>query len=621
MTMSNRQALARQLAEVEASLDAPRFLWLRPEVLIHDHAPPGSGPCPCCGSRHAAIVERVSLRDLVIDCETGRRALVGAVRPEVWEAVTAEAQAHDLLFRCSRQQAPLLLDDGDQHALVGGGNRSGKTTVGLYWLALQWLRHGGPGRRLWLVASTQAKAHRLLEKLFLGTGESPPILPRALVRSMPATHRASSLLTTLADGTLIDLKYWEGDPGAEKLKSDAIRAALVDEAAHLPGPDSLVALRGRCLDAGGRLLLASTPRPDHFLKEEVVDPAEAFARLPEDDERRRTGEHEGARWRVESFSLLDNPWLDAAVVRRELAALDPEDPAVLRDFFGKWVASAGMLWRDFDVSRHVHLDEARSVADMRATAAQRAGVEQVDATAAVVRRLFQARPSPHFLGIRATNARFILSSDVNCHPMSTVVLQVTADARAPEDRSRWHVWVVDVIQSYQSNSLRHAEKLVDLQWVRAWSPTATASPYKGAGMIVDPTAIQRDPTVHRHGRDPVGLPETLGRLGFDCRPPQYRSTPEGPRVVHLARLDSHTLIHKLLREGRLHIAQRCESLIESFLEQVDSGDGVVPLTKSHTKSDRLASPMDALRYGAWAIFHGGHESGGLPAPGSLPRAA
>ena len=130
-----------------------------------------------------------------------------------------------------------------------------------------------------------------------------------------------------------------------------------------------------------------------------------------------------------------------------------------------------------------------------------------------------------------------------------------------------------------------------------------------------------DPTAARHSPK-TSLSETWGRLSLDTRAPEYKSGPTGPTVRHpLPRYDSFTLLHRLIREGRLHVSQRCEALVESFLEQQDSGDGVVAFVKSHTKSDRLASSSDALRYGCWAIFHGGHESGGLPAPGSLPRAA
>lgn len=604
MSLTARQVLLRRIDEIRARVSEVRFLHLVPRVLIHEPSTDGE-PCSCCGSLHAAVAETIPLLEVVVDCQLGRRIYRDEVAPDRWDVVLSDASRHAVDFRVSRSQVEVLLaEDGPPHVIASGGNRSGKTTLGLYFLALQWLRRGGPQRRFWLAASTLPKAFRLLEKLFKGTGESPPILPRALVRSMPETHRASSLLTTLADGSLIDLKHFEGDPGAEKLKSDAIVAALVDEAAHLPTPDSLVALTGRCLDAGGRLFLATTPRPDHFLKE-TVEHAQAFARLPADDERRQTGAHEGARWLFAPFSILGNPWLNPEEVRRTLAALSKDDPAVRRDFFGEWISNEGLLWRDFNPEKHVHLDEARHVAQMRATLRERARTSTVDATPAIARRLFQERANPHFRGIRATNTSYILASDFNCHPMSGVVLQVTCDEKDPADRARWHVWVIDSISRAHSNSLAFAEDLVDLRWVRTWAPTATKSPYAGCGMICDPQAISRDPTAHRHGRDPHGLAETMGSKGFDARAPQYRVNNDGTRTqVHTTRYDSHLLLLRLVREGRLHVSQRATALIESFLGQLDSGNGIEPLTRSHRKSDRLAGPMDALRYGCWAIFHG-----------------
>ncbi len=143
--------------------------------------------------------------------------------------------------------------------------------------------------------------------------------------------------------------------------------------------------------------------------------------------------------------------------------------------------------------------------------------------------------------------------------MSTCVLQVVAPpgagpGEAAEDKDRWHVLVIDLVQSAHSNSLAHAERLVDMTWIRTWAPTATRSPYLGCGMICDPTALSRDPTAHRHGRNPHGLAETLGKLGFDGRAPQYKIEQDGPKAVHTTRYDSHTLLHRLLKEDRLHIS-------------------------------------------------------------------
>lgn len=616
MTLSMRQQREQKIAQIEAALVRPRFLWLRPRVLIHDHAPSGAGPCPCCGSRYAAIVEERPQLEVVVDCVSGRRVYAADVSPATWSKVTAAAERHDVPLRLSRTQAALVFDESAPFKIASGGNRAAKTTAGLVFMALEWLRRGGPQRRFWLIASTVPKCYRLLEKLFLGTGESPPILPRALVRTMPATHRASDLRTILADGSVFDLKPFAGDPGAERAKSDAIVAALVDEAAHLPTVDWVTALRGRCLDAGGWLWFASTPRPGHFLRD-IVDDAHAFRRLPADDPARVSGKHEGARWLAHAFPIPSNPWLDQAAVAAELASLDENDPSVRRDVFGEWNTSGGVLWR-FDQERHVVLHEGRTIAAMLGELRRRAGGELIDVTDRVVAGL-TARPNPHHRAVQATNRRYLVASDFNVHPMSSVVLQVAGDPRAPGDKDRWHVVVHDSPQSAHSNALLHAERLVDPAWVRTWDPKATASPFLHALMICDPTALGRDPTAHKHGRDPGGLAATLARATFDARAPSYRLGEGGAmKPVHLPRYDSHLLVHRLLAEGRIHVSARCVALIESLLNQEDSGDGVVPFVKSHTKSDELAGPVDALRYALHAIFHGGSTPAGRPAPGHLP---
>lgn len=607
--MRGRAALFRRIDEIKANLDRPRVLIIEAVLQVHDHSV--GRRCPCCGSINAYATESRVLVELAIDLLTGDRFKRDEVSDDVWAGLEQSGARRRVEFRCSRSQEPLLLDESNRHLLASGGNRSGKTTLGLYWFALQWLLRGGRLARFWLVASTLPKAFRLLEKLFKGTGKSPPVLPMELASVMPGTARASDLLTTLADGSLIDLKYFEGDPGAERLKSDAIVAGLVDEAAHLPTVDSLTALRGRCFDEGqgpGRLYLATTPRPASILKAEVVDPAKAFELLAPDDERRVTGAHEGFRWRMLEMSLLDNPWLGQESVQMELRAADKEDPSVLRDFFGKWVSNAGPLWRDFSVDKHMMRNEARRFSELGSSARAALGVDGLIECTPKIVRLIAGRKSPHYRGMVATNTEYVLGQDVNCHPLSTVVVSFACDPAAPDDTDRWHVFVWDVVQTFEGNSWKHAEKLASTRFARIMRPVDDASSLLGACLVCDSTAITRDPTAHRWGADPHGLPETFGKLGFDVRAPSYTLDvkPRNP-----SRYDSHLLLHRLVRPteahpaGRLHVSQRCQSLVESLLEQDDSGDGVTPATKSHTRSDVLASPVDALRYVIWAAFHGG----------------
>lgn len=598
-----RRQIATEIRQLQLQLQRPRFLRIVSKILIHEHRGPRSRSlCPCCGSSTAEITETLAGEDLILDLELGDRYLHGETDPDHWRDLAVLAKTQEVPLRMSRPQAALVLDQTDRHLFASGGNRSAKTTAGLYWLARQWILRGGRNRRFWLVASTLPKAYRLLEKLFRGTGESPPILPSSLVDYMPATPRASDLQTRLVDGSLIDLKYFEGDPGAERLKSDSIIAALCDESAHLPGPDSLVALRGRCLDAGGRLFFATTPRPSHFLREEVVEPAMAFDALAEDDPQRLEGKHPGSRWHFKQLILMDNPWLDRDIVLRDLRSLNPEDPAVQRDFYGSWISGSGLLWRDWSSERHVLVHEARDFSGIGLSTRGTLGVSgHVPITDQVVRLVF-GQPSPHYLGTRASNTRYVLGSDVNCHPMTSVAIQITAPQGKEADRDSWHFWAMEEIRTSHGSSYAHADQLRSTYFGRMLEPGRKDSPFEGAGIIIDAKSLGWDPTAHKFGGDPQGIAMVFGRLGFDLRSPLYVPTDKGPRPKPPNRRDCFILVKRLLREGRLHILNRCHAVIEAFHRQEDSGDGETPV-----KNDPLDSAMDALRYALYGIVHAPEE--------------
>lgn len=595
------RALERAIAAAEAAAARPRYLRLRAEVLVHDRveSPPGA-PCPCCKSRDAEIVERHEVADLVVDLHGGARITEASVAPETWAELCSVAEHHDIPLRASRRQAALLLDETDRHLFASGGNRSGKTTTALYWLALQWLRYGGPQRRFWLVASTTPKAYRLLEKLFKGTGgDSPPVLPSALVGSAPETHRSGNLLTTLVDGSLIDLKPFAGDPGAERAKSDPIVAAVVDEAAHLPSPDWLVALRGRCVDLRGRLFLASTPRPGSWVRE-IVDKALEFQRLDAADERKATNSHEGAAWHLEPFPMDENPWVPLANIERDRLTLDMSKPENQRDFAGLWVSNEGLCWVDFSPEKHVIAHEARDVSRLGpAVLAHHGAAGHVPVTPRIVRRLF-GRPNPHYRMARASNGRYIIGQDVNVSPMQSVLVQVTAPADKQDDPETFHYWIIDGVTTTRTNDLRHAERLVSTELARALDPLGSGSPLKGCGVIMDSTAINYNSTGHRGGSGNIAV--EWGRLfDLDVRAPMYRPTANGPGNRNPTREDNYRLIHRLLAERRLHVFSRCGALLNAFELQLAEPDGCCPIDSRRGKYDELAGPMDAMRYAVYAI--------------------
>ena len=605
-----RNRLAAAIAELTAQLSRPRFLRLRAELLVHDRRPEVDGTrCPCCNSKDAGIVERRLAADVVIDSHTGARILEAEVSAAAWAEYCALAESHDVPIRCSRATLPLLLDETGRHIFASGGHRASKTTSGLYWTALQIIRHGGSERRFWLCSTTDEKAFGLLAKLFRSTpapsgGSVPPILPGALISRSPATHRASNLQTVLLDGSVIDLRSFHNDPGASRAKADPIVAALVDEAAHLPSDAWMSALRGRTVDLRGRLWLASTATPSSILND-LVEKCLAWQRLLPDDPRRASGEHEGAAWIFQPLPMTENPWVARANIERDMRTIDMTRPENRRDYLGEWCASEGLCWINFSADPespicHVVAHEARTVAALspRVLAEHRAG-GHVDITERVARGLF-GRVNPHVPMARASNFRFVIGQDVNVAPMSSVLLQITAPADSRDDRDSWHFWATDSISTPTSNSLHHAERLVSTELARVLDPEGKGSPLRGCGVIVDATAIGRDPTAHKHGQS-GSVVETFWRVGLDARAPAYRQTTNGKPGHHNPEvLGRFTLIHRLVNEGRLHVFSRAGELLRAFGSQLVSPDGIVPLDARRGKWDAIMGPMDAMSYAVYA---------------------
>ncbi len=253
---------------------------------------------------------------------------------------------------------------------------------------------------------------------------------------------------------------------------------------------------------------------------------------------------------------------------------------------------------------------------MRPEVDRRAGRRQVRVTDSIARRIFQARSNPHVRGLKASSTAYLLGADVNRSPMVTVAVEVTADAADPTNRDRWHVWVIDHVYTYKGHSLAHVQRLSSERWARTWAPTVDASPYKGCGIILDPTSFSRDPTADAFGGDPRGIAKLFSDHGFDARAPQYRVDGAGPHALHVPRKDSHLLLHRLIDEKRLHVSVRAHLLSTALCEQEAAPCGLEPLTVSHSKSDRLANPVDGLRYLCHAISHGdrAHRAGVEPSP-------
>lgn len=620
MTLSVKQENARKLNEIRAALARSEYVHLQCRILVHDKAPEGARPCPCCRSTTAQISREVPDGEVLIERATGRRFHPGDLSPALWDRAVAEAERHRIDFRVSEVQYPYLVDETDRHALIAGSQRAGKTYLSCVWLARQWVRKGGKLRRFWLVAKTLDGAFELLRIIFEGDGNAPPILPTALAVRRPKSSIGTGdrLNTIMVDGALIQLRRFGADPTGSGLKSRPIVAGITDEAAEMEHESALRALLGRCIDLRGRLFLATTPVGGSFLREKIVDQVEVWERLPADHPDKATGI--GAQWLSASISMKDNPWTDPAGVARDMAAQDKDSPSYKRDVLGLWTTGNGPMFPHFSDERHTYHHESRTVAGMMPLINRLAGCPQRRVTDSLVRELFQKTANPLYRGLRATNSAYLLGQDCNGgrRAMNTVIVEVTAPAgQAKLDPDTFHFWVIDVKQSWNSDALHHAEAmgpgLEGTRWARAcWSASAPASPLVGCGIIHDATTISYDPTHTRYGGDPRGLVEIYGDRKFDLRPPKWELTEKGWRPRQPDPGETYLLLSRIIADGRLHVSARCApNLIKSLARQERSDKaGFTPV-----KDDNINGPVDALRYLLFACTYGLSPALAAPAGG------
>lgn len=561
---------ANAIAQLQAVFDSPVLLHIRTRILIHGRARKNDPPCPCCGSKQARIVEEREDLELLIDRVTGERRLRSEVKDKAaFDGLAAVARKVDIPLRCTRQQLRLLLDT--KHKIVGalGGNRSGKTTTGVYWFVRQWILRGGKGAKLWWVAPSRSQTMIGVEKLITGEvsdRQQPPALPLdpatgrpLLAVSWPETHRSSDQRIVMIDGTVIAL-YHASRPDGDNFKGNSARAILLDEACAVKHRPNWTVLIMRLADSGGQLYFATTPKAGHWLKEEVID---------------RQNDKE---FHVESLSSRDNPWQSKDELQRSISVCKDENQ-VRREIDGQWVGDSGSLWIHWDPRTMTYDDPSFNLPKDRQDVTQQAI------------RGFWVRGNQYMRSMTPQNTAFVGGQDFNVNPMTTVICKVFGDPKNPDT---WGICVVDEVVTHHTDTWRHGN------WMKSEKCRYGRVSYSGIPIACDSTACNFDPTrVKGSSHYGSSAAKTLTELGFDARPCMLSSKghPVNPNLM-----DSISLMHKLMREGRLLVhGTRCKDLLRSLEEQTVKANGL-PDKKSNTASDKLSSAIDALRYLCWALF-------------------
>nr|WP_276598882.1 terminase family protein [Nannocystis sp. SCPEA4] len=451
-----------------------------------------------------------------------------------------------------------------------GGIRSGKTTSATYWLVRQWILKGGRGARFWWVSPSRGQTRIGVEKLVLGETSDryqPPALPMDsdgipfLAVGWPESDGTRKQRITMVDGSVIELQH-ASKPSGGNLKGRSVRAILLDEACEVAHRPNWTVLLGRLMDSGGQLFFATTPRGGHWIKEETVD------QMPVNKD-----------IRVESLSSRENPWMSKEDLERTIAACKDENE-VRREIDGMFVGDLGSLWIHWDPKRHTYDGPTFDLPK-----------DRQDVTAQAIRGFWRSGGNQFLRTMVPQNTNFIGGQDFNFNPMTTVVAKVFGDPQKPET---WGVCVVDEVQQWDSDAYKHGS------WLKSEKCRNGRVSYAGIPLACDSTSCNYDSTrVKGSSRNQSSSAKELVKLGFDARPcmTSSRGAPVNPYL-----LDSISLMHQLMREGRILIhGTRCPQLLRALEDQQVRSDGK-PEKVSSTASDRLSSPIDALRYLCWALF-------------------
>lgn len=578
-----------ELQAIKDAVDAPVLIRVRTRILVHGRSSTGE-PCPCCGSRFAAIVKDVDDLDLLIDTEEGTRDLRHdfADAAEYDEIADQADLVLDVPLRCSELGLRILLSPA-RTTIGQGASRSSKTQHGMVWAFRQWMLRGGSNAEAIFAGAELRHAHVLLQKWVHGEKGSPPVCPKVLVVSHPTRLREEDQTIRMLDGTKIHLLHMKTD--GTNLAGISPVFINATELGHVHDPQNWGQLRTRVISTGGPIYIDAVPEAGSWIRHGILQPARREA-----EERAAAavrGEELGPpEWQLLELAAEDNPWNAPGEGTKAVEVLEATDPRMAaRIAGGEDVGDANKSFADLIRDDHRFEYEGWDVS--------RLGL--VDIT--------RAATASYFPRV----AQWLLGVDVNAHPHSALVgkiavrhehvldLEPTRYASIPRDR--WVFVFFDYIQCWGLDSLQAAQHLAKVEGGR----------FAGACVVMDASSANAR---HNAGGALNANRGIVPRRAFEdagfCVRPPGRSTegkPQNPR-----REDSALVCRRLLATGApgsdtagrgpavLINAYRCMRFLEALRDQEAEPTGFAPKETSNTWADRhIKAATDCFRYVAWPL--------------------
>lgn len=219
-----------------------------------------------------------------------------------------------------------FLEENPRIYILSGAKRAGKTYVAVLMFLHHIARYKDKNLSFIIGGTNQASIRRnILDDMEM-------ILGKKLV---PNISNAVEIF-----GNKVYL--FDGDNAAsyKKVRGFTAAGAFINEATTLHN-SFIVEVISRCSYEGARVIMdTNTENPLHKIKIDYIDHA---------GERLSNGQLNIAHY---NFTLFDNTTLDPEYIEG-IVKSTPSGMFTDRDIFGRWVSSQGIVYRDFDINKHI----------------------------------------------------------------------------------------------------------------------------------------------------------------------------------------------------------------------------------------------------------------------------